>query len=380
MSEVQLFDDQQAIVDHIHHFFTASGKRASRLRANAGTGKTTVLGEAVKVLEADGFRACVVAPTGRAASQLRLRGIQASTFHSVMYRPELDKEGNLLDWVKKSNDEIASEIDGFICDEGSMIQRRIYQDLMSIGKPVFIAGDHNQLPPVDPTDDSGFNLMELLPSEFDGGDVTLTVNRRTDESAIGIYTVINTLLEEDRIPRVKQNGLEYSPRSKVFDTGFHREREFDVVLCGTNKTRKRLNDIIRASRGFREPTPEVGEKVICLSNSVFGNTPISNGELFNITGILDLGANVKQYSLEGENGVQVSVPVHDETWETEKPPKWGKGMGVFTFGNALSVHKSQGSTFKDVLFVDEDVSFFLNRQKFRYTACTRAAQNLMIAY
>lgn len=46
--------------------------------------------------------------------------------------------------------------------------------------------------------------------------------------------------------------------------------------------------------------------------------------------------------------------------------------------NGFPHSNSQGSSFDSVLFVDEDVSFFLDQQKFRYTAITRAAQELTV--
>ena len=54
-------------------------------------------------------------------------------------------------------------------------------------------------------------------------------------------------------------------------------------------------------------------------------------------------------------------------------------LDKFDLGSCVSVWKSQGSEYKNLLFYDENVSYFVDRTKFRYTAVTRAKEKITIA-
>ena len=51
-----------------------------------------------------------------------------------------------------------------------------------------------------------------------------------------------------------------------------------------------------------------------------------------------------------------------------------KRTDAFTYGYALTVHKSQGSQWDRVLVYDESFAFRENKSRHLYTALTRAAQ------
>ncbi len=50
----------------------------------------------------------------------------------------------------------------------------------------------------------------------------------------------------------------------------------------------------------------------------------------------------------------------------------------FDFGYALTVHKAQGSQWDEVVLFDESFAFREHRQRWLYTAITRAAETLTI--
>jgi exodeoxyribonuclease-5 len=52
-----------------------------------------------------------------------------------------------------------------------------------------------------------------------------------------------------------------------------------------------------------------------------------------------------------------------------------------SYGYAITAHKSQGSTYENVIFIEEDVDFnkkTVERNRIKYTACTRAAEKLIM--
>ena len=65
-------------------------------------------------------------------------------------------------------------------------------------------------------------------------------------------------------------------------------------------------------------------------------------------------------------------PDADIPWATKKR------FDDFDFGYALTVHKAQGSQWNDVVLFDESWAFKETRERWLYTAITRAAETLTI--
>lgn len=377
METIDLQGEQlEAFYRCVNHFTNKIEGKYLVFGAFAGCGKTHTVRKVVSFLETYALNIAVVAFTGRAASQLAKEGCKAVTCHSLLYKPRFDHNNNVVGWDEKSASEILDVCsDGIIVDEGSMIPLSIHTIFDRLGVRVLYAGDFAQLPPVD-MEVNGFNAMTCVTGEV----VSLVDNRRFDISN-GIGYITNHLREHDSIPRVKKECLSYARKAAVMTEHYHTENEFDIVLCGMNKTRKALNNVIRRAKGFYGDTPEIGERVVCLKNGVLSDgSRINNGELFTVEVVLP-GESSSVFILRGEDNNTVTVRVLNTCWESEQsPPVEGTNqLFCFGFGYCLSVHKAQGSTFGRVLFVDEDVSFFLERKKFRYTGCSRASEHLCIA-
>lgn len=351
----------------------------SVLCAPAGTGKTYLLARFIDFCTKAGIKTTVLAFTGRAAGQLKKSGIPASTIHSLLFTPTIDEDGDLLRFDEKSLELLKAETgDIIIVDEGSMVPFKLHESLSKIGKPMIYSGDYDQLDPVDNSNKS-FNPMTSLVDAF-----TLTKSRRFDDNS-GIGRICAKLRESNILPRMG-NGkdLKIIRKNMVIDLEFHKKNQYDAIICGTNKTRKRINGLVRAARGYDDEFPVKGEIVMCLKNDVVSHTPISNGELFVVEGSI-IGKEKSRFfikSLDVEDK-KLTVYVHNETWTTEKMPEVGRNdethYSVFTFGYAFSTWKAQGSGFDTVLYFDEDVSYFTDQRKFRYTGCSRAMSELTIA-
>jgi len=331
----------------------------------AGTGKSMTVHAVLQ--ELSHMNIAKVAFTGRAAS-----AINGITCHSLLYKPEIDDKGNLVKFVHRNASEVKEQCsNGIIVDESSMIPEYMHDELMGIGVPVIWVGDLAQLPPIDPNNPD-FNVMNL---EYDR--IGLTQIMRVHDDSYGIQELSNHLRNKNTIPRRKMKGVRFVARGKATSLEFLRSNYFNVVICGMNKTRKKLNETIRAARGFHGETPNEGETVICLKNNVTENKKLFNGEIYVVEGILPAGKNVNKYLLRDTNGNTVTAVVEDDTWMTESANS--PQNDIFGFGYAMTVHKSQGSSIERVLYIDEDVSFFLDQKKFRYTAVTRASKELTVA-
>jgi exodeoxyribonuclease V len=64
--------------------------------------------------------------------------------------------------------------------------------------------------------------------------------------------------------------------------------------------------------------------------------------------------------------------------EEEVPPILRRESDEFTYGYALTVHKSQGSQWDEVVLFDESYAFREHRNRWLYTGLTRAAERVTV--
>lgn len=393
---VSLFPDQLhamwRCLDFIIH--DEPSLRIIRFKAKGGTGKTHTIREFIKVLQTNikgkHLNPAVVSLTGRAASQLSKGGIEATTCHRLLYTPVVDDDGDLTGWQKNPPSQIRADYDYIIIDEGSMASLGIIEDLMAINLPIIIMGDHKQLDAVDPESDDPepFNIMDHEPSYWgiEYPDISLTINRRVDPECTGIMKLTEACRHGPSIPRIGGAGLKWTTKKNALTVQYHRDNQFDVIICGMHKTRKNLNNLVRRARGYDGERAEKGEQLICKTNTVIGGKAVYNGDIVYVTGRID-GEDRATYFMTHEDGSKFQATVLDATLTDEYVPRMRErkkteekaGLEVFFFGYAITVHSAQGSTFDNLLFFHEDVSFFISQQKFNYTGTSRAAKSLTMA-
>lgn len=351
------------------------------LGANAGTGKTYTANVLCQTMKAFGYTGVAIAFTGKAVTQLKKSGIPARTFHSLMYTPVIDETtGDCIDFKRRTISEVLAEAGSFIVlDESSMIPKNMWEDLKTIGLPIIALGDYAQLPPIDQNNPE-FNVMHQ-----DHPHIKLTVNRRTDPSLAGIVKLSNHFRENNTIPRISGNGLSFIYKRQL-DVSYFRENDFDGILVGTNKMRKNITSKVRSAKDIDTSIPTIGENIMCLKNTMVdsGATSLSNGELFRVEAVFEGDKSSKFIIRSIDDPTKTTtIQVINDYWTTEKMPIMRQEDRAkyqeFTFGYCFSVWKAQGSSLNRVLFVDEDVSFFADQQKFRYTAVSRAAKELVYA-
>lgn len=387
LEKIELFDEQvDVLAEMLNHINSGNSENPLIVSAKAGSGKTHVAKTLLSILSPYSTGSCI-APTGRAAAQLRKSGLEASTLHSLLYKAIFDAETGKFKFFSKRNITEIREVAGdyIILDEASMVTYEQFSFIKTIGVPIICLGDHRQLPPIDKKNPD-FNLMELPTGIYQ----YLYVNRRIDPTSIGLFNVLEEFLANGVIPRFSETPKDVYRAitlNKANTVDFHRDNRFDAVLCGTNKTRKSLNRLIRKARGNDDSeTPTVGEVVICLKNDMVNEGRINNGELFVIESICRDNSLICRYMIKNlDTGKVYNIRVYDSSWDTETLPEthnWkdeNNKVQEFGFGYAMSVHKSQGSTFDNVLFVNENVSFFVDQKKFNYVGLSRSRKSLTVA-
>ncbi len=334
-----------------------------RLFGFAGTGKTTLARHLAEDIDGE---VCFGAFTGKAALVMRSKGCKdARTIHSLIYRPkDLDSEEPSFVLNDESPAQSASLI---VIDECSMVDEELGRDLLSFGKPVLVLGDPAQLPPVK----GGGFFTEVEP------DVMLTeVHRQAADNPIVRMSMI--VREGGRLDYGDWGDCRVIPRRDIDSAAV---TGADQVLVGMNRTRRLFNKRMRELFGFTQTTPEAGDKLVCLKND--RTKGLLNGSLWKVKTVSPMRARKLRLSLTpeddpGRKAVRVGVlPAFFES-EDEIPFALRRDSDEFDFGYALTVHKSQGSQWDEVVLFDESGAFREHRNRWLYTGITRAAEKLTI--
>lgn len=364
----------------------------------AGTGKTTLIKHFAEGVDG---KVAYVTPTGKSAHVLQTKGCpDAGTIHSQIYISRersrqrlLELEQELLrtdpSQVEKIDDlrrrlalekkrvsqpnfllDVASEIRKaklIVLDEGSMVDERVGTDLMSFGVKILVIGDPFQLPPVY---GAGF---------FTSGrkaDVTLTEPHRHAKDN-PIYRIATEIRENRRLLPIGEYG-----GSRIVSAVDPQEATtYDQILVGRNATRRGTNKRMRSLLGRTNNFPEAGDKLVCLRNDY--EKGLLNGEIWRATSdALPMDEQFVVLSVENEEGgapQEVLAHAHYFLGKSEDLPYWDRTeASEFDYGYVLTVHKSQGSQWNNVLLINEGECFRENVWRWLYTGVTRAAENVTV--
>lgn len=399
---MELSPQQQEAVDAIKRWYESDPYGPFRLFAPAGCGKTTLARQVPEVLGFDEFSPKAVqyaAYTGKAASVLRRKGCTpANTLHSLIYRPvenpeaeqkleearkaeapeaviaQLEKEarGIGFEW---NEDSILASARLLILDEVSMVDAKLAADIERFEIPVLVLGDPAQLEPIG---GEGY-YIDAAP------DFALTeVHRQALESPVlELATRIRTSTDINL-------GL---TRADVEKRSLAAAMEHDQVICWRNATRWSLIDKIRTKLGYPRGRPVAGDRVMCLTNNK--SLGIFNGQQFDVTAVKS-----DRLTLLDDEGRERAVDSHPEGFQGRKAQDDAKALnlgmrgkvGLFTFAQAITCHKAQGSEWDSVYVVDETrglISMTAERKgltegiaagrRWGYTAVSRAATRVTVA-
>ncbi|MBK8457749.1 MAG: AAA family ATPase [Phyllobacteriaceae bacterium] len=347
-----------------------------RLFGYAGTGKTTLAKHFAEHVDGD---VQFAAFTGKAAQVMRYRGaVNARTIHSLIYRPKGEEEAvdevtgktSMTPTFALNRQSPISKAKLVIVDECSMVDEPLAKDLLSFGAPVLVLGDPGQLPPISGAGyfteaEPDFLLTEIHRQARDNPIIRLALDvREGREFMRGDYGAAQVI------------GRDEVTQELVLDA--------DQVLVGTNRTRRRYNMRLRELKGFSAVYPQAGDKLVCLRNDPAKG--LLNGSLWTTMSsskeTVKPGINllVTPEEDEPDRGVakikllkaQFETPDADIPWATKKR------YDDFDYGYALTVHKAQGSQWNNVVLFDESFAFKDMRQRWLYTAVTRAAERLTV--
>ncbi len=411
-----LTSDQENAKNLITEWFFNTQDQVFVLSGYAGTGKTFLIDYVVRnvLMLKIGVEAVFVSPTGKAAANLVRNGTVAGTVHSLIYMRDeedfdVDENGEViqkeeLSFIKR--EKIDEKIRLIIIDEASMINEAVLQDLLSFHVKCLFCGDGAQLPPVNGTcpllENPHYTMTEIVRQAADNPIIQVaTMAREGKEIAYGNYG--------DKVCVLRRNALSAQDRKRLFLMA-------DQIICGRNRTRVSINNEVRAYKGIAETAllPTEGEKVICTLND--WEKPLDKNQKFHlVNGIIGVARDIKEsfddlaamefqadfldvgvkvpfdtgiflrgrYShMYGERAATLSNGniVHEANFAllhkfrvvSEEP------ICRFEFAYAVTCHKAQGSEFDFVIVFDESWAFGEERNRWLYTAITRAKEKLLI--
>ena len=372
------------------------GEKYTVIGGYAGTGKSTLVKFIVKALNIEECDIVYTAFTGKACQVLQKKGNKnVSTLHKLLYTSYPRPDGT---FVRLPVDGIPYKI--VIVDEVSMAPMELMSLLFKYtGIYVICLGDPFQLPPVDKNADN-----HLL----DNPHVFLTeIMRQAAESEI---IQLSMAVREGK-PLTPFKGKEVQVLTKEeLNTGMLMWA--DQILCGTNATRVAINNQMRELLG-RNGGPQDGDKVICLRNywdrSSNELNPLVNGTIGTLHNSYESFARIPPWMGFSEEKRRIDVICGDFVSDTDeiytdmymdkkliltgektldfkesyKLSMNRKTAGLvpmeFTYGYAITTHKSQGSEWDKVLVIEERFPFDKEEHaRWLYTAITRAAEKLVL--
>lgn len=350
----------------------------------AGTGKSTLIRFIIDALDLQNV--CYIAYTGKAAQVLRSKGCaNAMTAHRLLYQSVRKKNGT---YFHKPHESIYP-YDLIVVDEISMLPRPMWELLLSHNRPIIALGDPYQLPPVLAEDNRVLERPHVFLDE---------IMRQAAESEIIRLTL--DIRQGNPLRYCRGQEVRVVGRQELNKPGFLAWG--DQIICGKNKTRHTINNLMRKIRlNTDDPNPVIGDRLICLRNewgcATENGEALVNGSSGIITDLKFTKDNpfmertpiisFKPDSVSGdvfENlEIDYKILTEHETTITRDNfrhiPEYYHPK-EFDYGYCITCHKSQGSEYNKVIVLEE----YLRGEdkeahsRWLYTAATRAAQKLII--
>lgn len=342
-----------------------------------GTGKTTLIRGLLQILEGQGKRISLCAPTGRAARRIReATGREARTIHRLLeFHPR--SQSFLRDRAHPL------ETDVVVIDESSMVDMVLAYHLLEaipIGCQVIFVGDSDQLPPVGP----GNLLRDLLDSRCLQVVRLVEVFRQARESAIvrNAHRVRRGEMplcgSEDEnhdfifLERKDPERIVETLRELVADRiparfGLDPVRDIQVL----SPMHRGPIGVQRLNQEFQKVLNPHGQKV------TQGSHPLRVGDK-----VMQLRNNYEREVFNGDIG-RVETLNTGEKWIGvrfgDRLVSYGtEDLDELDLAYACTVHKSQGSEYPVVVVVLHTQHAIMLQRNLLYTAITRARQALFL--
>lgn len=359
------------------------------LNGRGGSGKTTTLRGILGVLKKYTHACCAL--SGKASKVMASLGLNGMTIHRML--------GGGVENQFEYNHNNPLPYDIIVLDEASMCSNFIMYSVITAvrnGSKLIILGDSGQLASIG----AGAVFDDLVKSKKFPIKELKTIHRQAEKS--GVLSIANQIRDgkqiinkgdyerkvfgelkdliifpvedrtqiKDMVLRICQNYKDKNNDISDFQVITGLKNRGDISVKNLNiELQKIFNDISKpfVKRGgyeYRE-----GDIVIqCGNNYTAGeeeNISIFNGTMGKIVNIEFLKGNGHKIYIDFD-GIDETI-----CYTTEE-------LDQIELGYAISVHKSQGSTIKNVVFVFDYTSYMLLSKQFIYTGLTRTSNKCIM--
>ena len=359
------------------------------ITGSAGTGKTSISRAILNIYKQAGYSIACCALSAMAAQRItEATGFTSSTIHRLLgYGPN---------GFSHSHEAPLSE-DVILVDECSMINVGIFYAIISAvqdGKKIIMCGDNRQLPPIG----YGNVFGDLLEFKENFSVYKLTkVLRQAEKSGIlmdankirrGVFPINQPEL---RIINGELRDMIYMFRDsrealqniaiKTYMKSIEEDGLDNTIIITPRREKcnnsaleinKKITDLLFTKSDkhmqFGERIYYVGSKVMQTDNNYEKN--VFNGEIGYITSIYDTeveGKNVIQFDVEFKLGEQTKMVTYNRN-----------ELDQLDLAYAATVHKVQGSGYKNVIIIIDMTHYTLLDTCMLYTAITRAKKRCLL--
>lgn len=331
-----------------------------------------------------------MAYTGQASIIMRMKGFpHAKSIHSSFYHlVKVPKKYEDTPYIKMNTTfntpsytyefqplevgELPNTVELIVIDEGFMPPDYMRHEIMKHGIKVLVAGDSGQLPPITgkPAFLTGYGIHHLteLMRQAQGNPIIYLAHRARHGEPIhyGLYGDQVLVIDESELTNEMIMNITH-------------------IICGTNKTRDKINRFKRDLLGFHTPLPNYGERIICRNNNwniEMNNIALANG----LSGVVS-----SPYSINSFNGKTFTVDFLPDLLNTPfrdvevdynylispydirrkmKNDRFGTNGEKFEYAYALTTHLSQGAEYPCGIYYEEFLRSNIQNQ-LNYTGITR---------
>ena len=372
INSITFNDDQKEAIKGaiLNNFFIITG--------GPGTGKTTIIKAIVMILkdilDLNHDDIALLAPTGRASKRMAESvGAPAYTIHKFL-KWNKETESFLIDEYNKSQEKIV------IVDESSMIDIFLFSSLLKglkLNVKLILVGDANQLPSIGPGDLLNDLLhISTIKKKYlntiyrvkEGSYITYLANdiknRKHFDKFPTNYSDFKFIeSDDDNIKKYLKEIVNKAVEKGISSENFQVLAPMYKGLNGIDSLNSMMAEIFNPNAEkfiIGDKYYRINDKVIQLVNDVDNN--VYNGDIGYIKDIyyidkkliveIDYSGNIVEY----KNG------------EFDK----------FNLAYAVSIHKSQGSEYANVVIILASSFNRMFYNKLIYTAVTRAKSSLII--
>ncbi len=346
-----------------------------------GTGKTYTASRLIDLYtncSDESFKIVLSAPTGKAATLLQRKvsgKIAATTLHALL---GMNNKGNFIKTV--------IPFDLIVIDEASMIDISLMSYLLEAvleGSRVVFLGDPDQLSPVE-----GGNVFSDIVAQEKKGCTILNCPIRFENEALGTFATYVRLAKEESILTLleeQQSSLQVMA-TPISDKKVWLAKAFTYFPPPTDKKRD-PKEVLQEMDAFRILSPlRQGPFGVETLNEALLQQYIPYGMWHYIPILLTENDNVKGL-YNGMQGILIQKYTGKKNAREGVAYFWGpteklleiSGLQLppFEWAYAITVHKSQGSEFDQVLLALPQGSESFGKEAL-YTAVTRAKKKLEI--